>query len=303
VKTVSALFLASPTPLSMGTMSRWLQAGHRVTSVWYPDRAARNGSLDADRRMAAEMPLLSMHAISQYYELDCHPVKRLSTDPELIARVKAQEADVIISDMFMDYIPSEMLSAFAGRVLNLHPSLLPAYRGPSPILGMLWERTIDRFSGLTLHAVTERVDEGPIISQRAVSFPDSRNLGIYLGMMIDAAGDLLCKSIPRYLDGELPPVPQDASTGSYCKLSAANLTILRHFSVDHVNWLCSTIGQFTSFRVTGLPDLVRVNRLTKVLGRPTGAPDRLEDLYAELDLADGRVHLGRSGTMPHQQLF
>jgi folate-dependent phosphoribosylglycinamide formyltransferase PurN len=299
---IPALLLASPSPMSIGPIARWLEVGHRVTSIWYPERARGGRSFAADARLAREMPFLSMHGLSAAFELNCRPVPRMASHPELIDEARAEGAQVVLSIMFMDRIPQAMTSAFPGRVLNLHPSVLPAYRGPNPVLGMLWDQRIEQHSGVTLHQVTEGLDEGPVIARQSVEFPASRNMGIYMGMMIDAAGGLLREVVPRYLDGELQPETQDPNAGNWSAMKSSRLAILRSFPLERVRWICSTIGQFSEFHIEGTPVHVRINRVAEVLGPPTGAPDSLTDRFAEVDIADARVRLSRSRIMRQTEI-
>ena len=73
----------------------------------------------------------------------------------------------------MELLSSDFLARFSGRVLNVHPALLPAFPGLDAI-----ERQLDhgaKVGGVTVHIVDEGVDTGPIISQEAVSVPYTRD--------------------------------------------------------------------------------------------------------------------------------
>src|SRR5712671_3532763 len=72
------------------------------------------------------------------------------------------DVDVIISVHFMLILPLELLSRLSTPVLNLHPALLPAYRGPSPLAAMVVDESADRHGGVTLHAIVPAVDAGRI---------------------------------------------------------------------------------------------------------------------------------------------
>ena len=235
-----------------------------------------------------------MAGLSRLFEVNCEAVPKLTEHPDLVAKARDLHLDVIISVMFMDIIPMTMIEAFEGRLLNIHPSLLPAYRGPTPILNMLWDEKIDEFSGLTLHEVAARVDEGAIVKSSPVPFPMNGSMGHYLGALIPAGGKLLCESVPAYLDGSIVAVAQPLSAVSHCHVKLSQLSIVQTDSVARVEWLCRTIGQFGEFKVNGAIADVRVNRLVEVLGPPTGEPMTFSDSWAEIDLADARVRLSRS---------
>jgi phosphoribosylglycinamide formyltransferase-1 len=105
--------------------------------------------------------------------LDCAPYKtKLDGEAELraIELLRAHGADTIALAGFMRMVKGKLLRAFPWRVLNIHPSLLPAFPGLRA-----WEQALRygvRVSGCTVHFVDEGMDTGPIIIQRAVPVHD-----------------------------------------------------------------------------------------------------------------------------------
>jgi phosphoribosylglycinamide formyltransferase-1 len=84
-------------------------------------------------------------------------------DEELVAAIKNINPDLIILAGFMRILTSIFTSAFSGKILNIHPSLLPKYPGLHTHESAL--KNDDREHGITIHFVTEELDEGPIIAQ------------------------------------------------------------------------------------------------------------------------------------------
>lgn len=80
--------------------------------------------------------------------------------------IRACEADLVVLAGFMRVVKPRLLAAFAGKVINLHPSLLPSFPGLDAI-GQAWRRGV-KVTGCTVHYVTPEVDGGPIIDQAAV---------------------------------------------------------------------------------------------------------------------------------------
>jgi phosphoribosylglycinamide formyltransferase-1 len=87
-------------------------------------------------------------------------------EARFIAAVNEAKADLVVLAGFMRVLKAGFLTAFAGRIINLHPSLLPSFPGLDGI-GQAWRRGV-KVTGCTVHYVTQEVDGGPIIDQAAV---------------------------------------------------------------------------------------------------------------------------------------
>ena len=83
-----------------------------------------------------------------------------------IEAIRASGADLVVLAGFMRVIKPGFLNAFAGKIINLHPSLLPSFPGLDGI-GQAWRRGV-KVTGCTVHYVTPEVDGGPIIDQAVV---------------------------------------------------------------------------------------------------------------------------------------
>jgi phosphoribosylglycinamide formyltransferase-1 len=83
-----------------------------------------------------------------------------------IAAVSGAMPDLVVLAGFMRVLKPAFMNAFPGRIINLHPSLLPSFPGLDAI-GQAWRRGV-KVTGCTVHAVTAEVDAGPILDQAAV---------------------------------------------------------------------------------------------------------------------------------------
>lgn len=88
--------------------------------------------------------------------------------------IRAERPDLVVLAGFMRVIKEPILNAFAGRIINLHPSLLPAFPGLDAI-GQAWRRGV-KVTGCTVHVVTADVDGGPILDQAVVCIEKSDTL-------------------------------------------------------------------------------------------------------------------------------
>jgi phosphoribosylglycinamide formyltransferase-1 len=101
--------------------------------------------------------------------LDAAPFKTKldgAAEEHYIAAITACRPDLIVLAGFMRVIKPGFLTAFAGKIINLHPSLLPSFPGLDGI-GQAWRRGV-KVAGCTVHYVTQEVDGGPIIDQASV---------------------------------------------------------------------------------------------------------------------------------------
>jgi len=83
-----------------------------------------------------------------------------------IEEIARMETDLVVLAGFMRILKPHFIEVFAGRIINLHPSLLPSFPGLDGI-GQAWRRGV-KITGCTVHAVSAEVDGGPIIDQSAV---------------------------------------------------------------------------------------------------------------------------------------
>lgn len=97
-----------------------------------------------------------------------HP-DRVARDQALAEFLTVHEVDLVVLAGFMELLDPAFVRRFDGRVINVHPSLLPAFRGLRAI-----EQAIDygvRVTGVTIHFVDEGVDTGAIVAQEAIELP------------------------------------------------------------------------------------------------------------------------------------
>jgi len=128
-------------------------------------------------------------------------------DPDVVARLAALEADIFVSVWYRRLLGESLLALPRVAALNLHGSLLPAYRGRAPLNWVLVNG--EARTGVTLHHMTLEADAGDIVAQEPIDIhPDDTALTLY-GRMVKAGVDLLLHSFPAVLAGTAPRRPQD----------------------------------------------------------------------------------------------
>lgn len=130
--------------------------------------------------------------------LDAAPYKTKldgAGEEHYIAALSACRPGLVVLAGFMRVLKPRFLDAFAGRIINLHPSLLPSFPGLDGI-GQAWRRGV-KISGCTVHYVTPEVDGGPIIDQAAVRIDPSDTLETFAEKIHAAEHALLPAVIAR----------------------------------------------------------------------------------------------------------
>lgn len=142
-------------------------------------------------------------------------------DAATIEEIKNLAPDLIVICAYGKIIPKEILEIPRFGVINVHASLLPRWRGPSPIQYAILNG--DKETGITIMAVNEKMDEGGVYSQETIEIEktdDAESLGKKLS---ETGADLLIKTLPEIISGELKSRPQEEFAGiwgtpSYCKI-------------------------------------------------------------------------------------
>lgn len=160
--------------------------------------------------------LLSPPPIKEIAELQNIPVlqpkKITDAGAELAALVPTH--GVLVS--YGAIIPPSILELFQGGIINLHPSLLPAYRGPSPIESAILNG--DKQTGLTLMQLNEKMDAGPIYAQKVYPLNGQEDQISLSEVLAAVGGHFLIEKLYHIVSGFIDPVPQDESRATYSKM-------------------------------------------------------------------------------------
>jgi phosphoribosylglycinamide formyltransferase-1 len=122
-------------------------------------------------------------------------------EARFVAAVAAASPHLVVLAGFMRVLKPAFMGAFSGKIINLHPSLLPSFPGLDAI-GQAWRRGV-RVTGCTVHFVTAEVDGGPIIDQAAVRVDPGETLES-LASKVHAAEHALLPAVIARLSGERP---------------------------------------------------------------------------------------------------
>lgn len=129
--------------------------------------------------------------------------------------------DLAILVAYGKIIPKDLLTLPRYGFLNVHPSLLPKYRGPSPIQSAILAG--EEKTGVTIMLLDEKIDHGPILAQVEVTIGEKDTHASLIEKLGKAGSDLLIETLPFYINGDLNPQPQnhqEATSTAHVKKSA-----------------------------------------------------------------------------------
>ena len=129
------------------------------------------------------------------------------------ATIGALKPSIIYSFSYRHLIPESVLELASQGAFNLHPSLLPAYRGRAPVNWVLVNG--ERETGVTLHHMVARADAGDIVGQRAVAIDDSDNALTLYRKLVPLGVELIDELHPKIVAGTAPRRKMDIAKGSY----------------------------------------------------------------------------------------
>ena len=140
--------------------------------------------------------------------------------PQKVADINEKIAAAMpIAGILVSYgkiIPQSTIDLFTPGIINVHPSLLPKYRGPSPIESAILNG--DDETGVTIMQLSAAMDSGPIYTVQKYPLNGTETRLELYKQLADAGSALLLSSLPGIFDGSHKPTPQDDQKASYCKL-------------------------------------------------------------------------------------
>ena len=135
---------------------------------------------------------------------------------EVLEKLASLQPELIVVAAFGSILPAEVLSLPKFACLNVHPSLLPRHRGPSPVANAIL--CGDELTGVTMMLMDAGLDTGPILAQEKVGISFMDTAGSLSSKLGDVGAKLVLETLPKWLEGKLKPQAQDESQATYSKL-------------------------------------------------------------------------------------
>lgn len=144
------------------------------------------------------------------------PVVQPEKTREIVSKLKEIKPDLIVVAAFGKILPKEILDIPQSGSLNVHPSFLPKYRGPSPIQSAILDG--EEKTGVTIILMDEKMDHGPIIKQQVVRLAGDETFESLSKKLAETGSTLLLNTIPFWLKEMITPEPQDERDATYTKI-------------------------------------------------------------------------------------
>lgn len=141
--------------------------------------------------------------------------KRLR-DPEWLTSIRSLEPEVAVLAAYGKILPPELLAIPPHGFVNIHPSLLPRHRGPSPVAGALMAG--DAVTGVTLMILDDQMDHGPIIAAATTDILADEHRPQLEARLANIGAELLKEKLTEFLDGRIPVHAQDHNQATYTNL-------------------------------------------------------------------------------------
>lgn len=190
---------------SVAALRALVEAGYHIAAVvTKPDRPFGRG-------MKLQAPVVKTYAL-EHGIIVLQP-ERLSDIDQALSAI-ARPLGVLSS--YGKIIPESTLALFERGIINIHPSLLPKYRGPTPIETALING--DAQTGVSLMRLVAAMDAGPVYVQKPLAITPGASATDLYTLCAQTGSQLLIDSLPAIASGELAPTKQDETAATYTQL-------------------------------------------------------------------------------------
>lgn len=136
-------------------------------------------------------------------------------DQNSIKKIKEERADIFIVVGYGKILPKDLIDISAHKALNIHTSLLPLYRGPTPVQGPILSG--DDQTGVTIIVVDPEMDHGPIVAQEKYVLKGHEMEPELTKTLFTRGGELLAEILPDWIDGKIIPKEQNHTEATFTK--------------------------------------------------------------------------------------
>jgi methionyl-tRNA formyltransferase len=200
---MNIFYIGSSGALSLEPFKRLLSSEHSVAAVGVFNPIVLN-----DKIIALENSSLSLLAAQQNISI----IDLSQTVGLIVEQIKQLSIDVILMSCYGKHLPDEVATLAKSCCLNMHPSLLPKYRGPEPIF---WQMKYGDKAGVSWHHVTKEFDAGAVVKQQVVFLEDGLSYQEVNSALAVAGANLMMDILAELSTTTLSGSQQDDELSSY----------------------------------------------------------------------------------------
>jgi methionyl-tRNA formyltransferase len=153
---------------------------------------------------------------------------------KIVKQIERVKPDLGVVTDFSFIIPSEIINLFGTKLINIHFSLLPRYRGASPVQFSILNG--DEMTGITFYIVDERLDSGDIISQIGYKMCGKETSGELYDTLFKVAADKLPDILEKYSQSQITPLPQNKDLATYTFSKTRPRSTFIYKEDAQINW-------------------------------------------------------------------
>jgi len=153
--------------------------------------------------------------LAQKHKIPVFQPEKLRDNPGLIEKFKKLNPDVCVVSAYGKLISKEYLKIPSLGFINVHPSLLPKYRGPTPIQSAILKG--EKETGITIMTVDEKIDHGPIISNIKYQVLSTKYYKEIERDLSKIGAKLLVDTLPKYIGGKIKPKEQNHKEATFTR--------------------------------------------------------------------------------------
>ena len=200
------LFMGTP-EFAVPTLEHLIHSEHQVVAVYtQPDKPAGRGQATT---FSAVKKVALNHRLSLFQPDSLRK-------PQEIAAIATLQPDLIVVAAFGQILPQSVLEIPPFGCLNVHPSLLPRFRGPSPVAAAILAG--DEITGVSIMLMDKGMDTGPVLTQAQILILPEDTTGALTEKLAQLGTQLLMETLPRWFVCSLIPVPQKDEDALYSRL-------------------------------------------------------------------------------------
>ncbi len=202
----------SPTILFFGTEEYSLLVLERLVDAGYVIGAVITKP-DTPKGRGHKMTVPSVKTYALSHDI---PVMQPTSLKDIISDIKRFDSPVGILVAFGKIIPQSIIDLFTPGIINVHPSLLPKYRGPSPVEAAILNR--DNKTGVSIMQLSKAMDAGPVYIQIPYALDFTETKPELYDALFTIGANVLVDKLPAIIAGDITPEPQNEEDATYCSL-------------------------------------------------------------------------------------